>query len=125
MSKSDLIPETEERRLAYCREHTPELVLLRAALIPFSDVIDVEYAYPQGESDEEDKYVIGTYRPDDSQATVWFEIYHNRIETYCTIRDEDGEEYACDPPVRISLTGMCDYLRHLPRPFFSFASENR
>ena len=116
MSSSKTLIEKVMEAVAMCHQ-SAELVPLRAALLPFEDVIHTWWASPQGS--EEPHFTVGTHAPDDPSDTVWFEFYRDRVMVWCTFRTPEGDETR-DPPVEISLEGVFGYLRQLPRPFHSF-----
>jgi len=126
MSDSKLLIEEVEEKLAYYRERVPELMTLRAALLPFEDVIHTGMALPKGHSscpDGEAHFLVGTYAPDDPEVAVWFDVYADRVETYSTSCSGSATEGWHDSPEEISLAGILDYLRQLPRPFQSFIAR--
>lgn len=126
MSRSKSLVEQVEEQVAFCREHVPHLVTLRAAVLPFEDVIHTWGAGPQSRANacgEEPHFTVGTYAPDDPVASVWFDVYEDRIMTYSTSLPGSATEGWHDPPEEISLNGMLDYLRQLPRPFQSFIAR--
>jgi hypothetical protein len=115
-----------ENQIAFCREQVPHLVTLRAALLPFEDVIHTWGAGPQVKTNpnsEEPHFSCGTQCPNAPSDSVWFDIYADRIETYSTSLPGSPTEGWHDPPEEISLNGMLDYLRQLPRPFHSFVAR--
>ena len=126
MSNKRSILEEVEDRLAYYRERVPELMTLRAALLPFEDVIHTGMAIKKGHSsdpDGESHFSLGTYAPDDPEVSVWFDVYADRVMTYSTSVAGSATEGWHDPPEEISFAGMLDYLRQLPRPLQSFIAR--
>lgn len=126
MSSEASLLERLEKSLAYYREQVPELTTLRAALLPFEDVIHTESAMPKGHSCSptgESHFLVGTHAPDDPEVSVWFDVYADRVMTYSTSVAGSATEGWHDPPEEISLNGMLDYLRQLPRPFHSFIAR--
>ncbi len=126
MSSAKALIEEAEERVAFCRQYVPHLVTLRAALLPFEDVIHTWDAGPQGQSNpsnEEPHFGLGTYAPDAPEVSVWFAVYADRVETYSTSVARSATEGWHDPPEEISFAGMLDYLRQLPRPFHSFIAR--
>ena len=126
MSESKQLIEEIEERVAYYREKVPELMTLRAALLPFDDVIHTWMALPKGHSscpNGDSHFLVGTYAPDRPETTVWFDVYADRIMTYSTSDSGEGSDGWNDPPEEISFAGMLDYLRQLPRPFHSFIAR--
>lgn len=127
MSKRGSLVEEIEKELAHYREQVPELMTLRAALLPFEDVIHTAMALRKGHSSclsGESHFLVGTYAPDNPEVAVWFVVYADRVETYSTSLPGSATEGWHDPPEEISLNGMLDYLRQLPRPFQSFIAKN-
>jgi len=87
MSDSKLLIDEVDEKLTYYREKVPELITLRAALLPFDDVIHTSMALPKGHSscpDGDSHFLVGTYAPDRPETTVWFDVYADRIMTYST-----------------------------------------
>jgi hypothetical protein len=126
MSKEVSLLEEIESRLAHYREQVPELIALRAALLPFDDVIHTWMAVPKGHSccpDGDSHFLVGTYAPDDPEVSVWFKVYADQVITYSTSAAGCATEGWHDPPEEISFVGMLDYLRQLPRPFQSFIAR--
>ncbi len=126
MSDSKLLIEEVEEKLSHYWEQVPELMTLRAALLPFDDVIHTEMALPKGHSccpDGDAHFLVGTYAPDDPEVSVWFKVYADQVLTYSTSAAGCATEGWHDPPEEISFNGMLDYLRQLPRPFQSFIAR--
>jgi hypothetical protein len=127
MNSATPLIEQFENTLAMCRRSAPDLVPLRAALLPFEDVIHTWWVSPRGKwalASDEPHFTVGTYAHDDPNDTVWFEFHRGRVTVWCSFRTPEGDEIR-DPPVEISLDGVFGYLRQLPRPFRSFVAGNK
>lgn len=125
MNSATPLIEQFEKELAMCFRSAPDLVPLRAALLPFEDVIHTWWVSPRGKwalASDEPHFTVGTHAHDDPNDTVWFECYRDRVMVWCTFCTPEGDEIR-DPPVAISFDGMLDYLRQLPRPFHSFVAR--
>lgn len=111
------------------REFAPNLVCLRAALVPFSDVIVEESAGPQPQADdydpdEEPFFRVGVNCGQFSTCTVVFTFTADRItvEEWMVVGSgKKREEVLASDAREITLAGVFSYLRQLPRPVGSFA----
>lgn len=110
------------------REFAPNLVCLRAALVPFNDIIVEESAGPQPQADdydpdEEPFFRVGVNCGQFSNCTVVFTFTADKImvEEWMVIGSgKKREEVPATDPTEISLAGVFNYLRQLPRPVSSF-----
>jgi hypothetical protein len=112
-------------RMAHVRKFAPNLVCLRAALMPFDDVIGSEQAGPQPQADdydpEEEPYF--TIEAGHDRVTVLFRFTADSImfeEWVTTGSGKKQQEVLLAPEAPITLTGVFNYLRQLPRPVTSF-----
>lgn len=116
-------------QMALVREFAPNLVCLRAALVPFNDVIVEEFAGPQPQAedydpDEEPYFSVGVRCGQHSNTTVVFRFTADRItmqEWIMVKKGKKSEEWPGDEETEISLAGVFNYIRQLPRPVSSFS----
>ena len=111
-------------KMTMVRNYAPNLVCLRAALMPFNDVIVEEYAGPQPKADD--------YDPDEEPffaVTVGDSQYQRATVTFRFTADEITAEHVMyvkkkpvlmDDPQPVTLDAVFNYLRQLPRPLSSF-----
>jgi hypothetical protein len=121
------------KSLRHVKSFAKDLLLLRATLAPFEDVFISEQAGPQPQASD--------YDPTESP---WFiievdDIYHSKgwvqlmftakritMTTLYRETDEDGEEELWgDEAVEITLDGVFEFLRQLPRGAHSFTAQRR
>jgi hypothetical protein len=115
-------------RVSVVREFAPNLACLRAALVPFDDVIVSEHAGPQPEADdydpdEEPFFCVEVNCGQFSNATVVFRFTAEEItaEEWMVIGEgKKRKEVLVGEARPITLSGVFDYLRQLPRPVTSF-----
>jgi hypothetical protein len=115
-------------RLDMVRRFAPNLVCLRAALIPFEDIILSEIAGPQpdaaGYDPEEEPYFEVDVMCGQTAAAVVairFTAQGIAVQEFMIVKDgKKSREVAVDGPRSITLQGMFNYLRQLPRPVSSF-----
>jgi hypothetical protein len=111
--------------LSCVREFAPDLVDVRATLIPFDDVICSTYSGPQPESsdydpEEEQHFVIEVLCPTHSECSYRFKVTQHDVEmTYWMSDGNEGEEMI-DPPTSVTLAELWNFLRQLPRGAYSF-----
>lgn len=110
--------------LAYVREFAPSLICLRAALIPFEDVILEACAGPQPQGkhydpDEEPWFSVTVGDPQYQKSTVTFRFTADSI-TAENVMWLKKKPVLVDEPREITLAGVFDYLRQLPRPLSSY-----
>jgi hypothetical protein len=103
----------------YCREFAPGLVMARATLLPFEDVIVGESAGPQPAAEdydpnEEPYFVVDIDDPGNPNGQTWARVTAHGVSIFYSIKDHDGEQYLCDR-IKTTLDGLWDYLRQLPR----------
>lgn len=111
-------------RLAYVREYAPNLICLRAALIPFEDVIVESYAGPQPQAktydpDEEPYFAITVGDSQYQKSTVTFRFTADSI-TAENIMWLKKKPVLVDEPREMTLDAVFNYLRQLPRPLASY-----
>lgn len=128
MSGTTALLKRLEDTVAYCRRSAPELVILRAALLPFEDLIHTWSASGEGEMPppyDEPHFCICTYGQTQPSETVWFTFYRDRITVHITFAAIEGvcDEWD-DPTYPITLDGVFDYLRQLPRCVYSFKARD-
>lgn len=107
------------------REFAPSLLLVRATLYPFEDLISSECAGPQPNAkdydpDEEPWFEIMAPNPAGGESWVHFRFNARGVVGQIEYRDCDGEAFF-DEPYDMTLESVHDYLRQLPRPPFAFA----
>jgi len=125
-------PERFDRHLKHVKTYVPQLMPLRATLIPFEDVICGEQAGPQPQSrdydpEEEPFFCIDVDTPDRSQQ-VWIRFTADRIKMQSIVHftDRQGEEDCLvDDEVEMTLEGVFEFLRQLPRHAHSFTVDRR
>ena len=110
--------------LAYVREYAPNLVCLRAALIPFEDVIVEACAGPQPQAkdydpDEEPWFSVTVGDAQHQKSTVTFRFTADLI-TVENVTWIKKKPVLVDEPREITLAGVFNYLRQLPRPLSSY-----
>ena len=103
----------------YCREFAPGLVMARATLLPFEDVIVGEAAGPQPKAkdydpDEEPYFTIDIDDPCNQRGQTWAKVTAHGVTISYTIKTPDGEEFLGDE-IKTTLDGLWDYLRQVPR----------
>lgn len=103
----------------YCREFAPGLVMARATLLPFEDVICGESAGPQPQSqdydpEEEPYFMIDIDDPGNRPGETWARVTAHGVTIGFTIDGKDAENYLGDE-IKTTLDGLWDYLRQLPR----------
>jgi hypothetical protein len=116
-------------RMRMVREFAPNLVCLRAALVPFHDVIVEEFAGPQPEADdydpdEEPHFCVGVncgLFPGSGTVLFRFTAHSITVEEWMMVgKGKRRQEVPASEPVEITLDGVFNYLRQLPRPVSSF-----
>lgn len=103
----------------YCREFAPGLVMARATLLPFEDVICGESAGPQPQAqdydpEEEPHFTIEIDDPGNRPGETWAKVTAHGVTIGYTIVGKDGETFLGDE-IKTTLDGLWDYLRQLPR----------
>lgn len=116
--KRKSIVKRVNRCLSYVKTIAPSLVPLRAALIPFNDVIVGETAGPQhgckyDSPADESHFTIEVQDPMYDGGTILIKFTANSI-TYESILKLDDEEVS-DGEQPISLDSVFNFLRQLPR----------
>lgn len=111
------------KSLDYVKEYAPSLVPLRAALIPFNDVIVEESAGPQhgcryDSPADESHFTIGVQDPMYDNGTIIIKFTANLITYESIIRMDDEEVSDGEQP--ISLDSVFNFLRQLPRQPHAF-----
>lgn len=103
------------------REFAPSLLLLRATLSPFEDVIFSETAGPQNGEESEPYFEImardGSLS-ENSFVSFRFTASSNSVHAEQLI--EDNDSYTCLDEYETSIASVYDFLRSLPRPAHSF-----
>jgi hypothetical protein len=103
----------------YCREFAPGLVMARATLLPFEDVIYGESAGPQPaaqdyDPDEEPYFTVDIDDPGNAGGETWAKVTAHGVVISYTVKTPDGETFLGDE-IKTTLDGLWDYLRQLPR----------
>jgi hypothetical protein len=111
-------------QLQYVREFAPNLVCLRAALIPFEDVICESCAGPQPngrdyDPDEEPWFSVSVGDPQYQKCTVTFRFTAESIVAE-HVMWEKKRPMLVDDPREMTLDGVFNFLRQLPRPLSSY-----
>ena len=111
-------------RMKMVREYAPNLICLRAALIPFDDVIVEEFAGPQPQADdydpdEEPYFCVTVGDPQYQKGTVTFRFTADSI-TAESMMYVKKQPVLMDEPRPITLDGVFNFLRQLPRPLESY-----
>lgn len=110
--------------LEYCREFAPSLVMARATLLPFEDVICGESAGPQPKSKhdnpgDEPYLTIDIDDRGNSPGQTWARVTAHGVTIGYTIVANDGREFLGDE-IQTNLSGLWEYLRQLPRSAGAF-----
>lgn len=110
-----------KKSLDYVAERAPELVVLRATLVPFEDVIVGEHACI--EPGEEPYFCIHISDPYHESDEVWirFTATHISLTRLCPDCNDEGM-CICDEG-EMTLKDVFDLLRQLPRPPSSFCKD--
>ena len=121
--KRKSIVKRVSKSLDYVKEYAPSLVMLRAALIPFNDVIVEESAGPQhgckyDSPADESHFEIVVQDPMYDNGRIVIKFTANLI-TYESILELDGESVT-DGEEPISLDSVFNFLRQLPRQPHAF-----
>ena len=111
-------------QLQYVREYAPNLVCLRAALIPFDDVIVESCAGPQPNAkdydpDEEPWFSVGVNDPQHQKGMVTFRFTADSIVAEHVMWVKKTPMLV-DEPHEMTLEGVFNFLRQLPRPLTSY-----
>lgn len=125
--------ERFDRHLESVKTLVPQLVPIRASLIPFEGVIAGEHAGPQPQSrdydpDEEPYFTIHVNDPYYSNDEIWITFTADRItmKTLGQFTDRHGNEGCLfDEEVEMTLEGVFDFLRQLPRHAHSFTVDRK
>jgi hypothetical protein len=117
--KRRAVAERINEATKYCREFAPGLVMARATLLPFEDVIVGESAGPQPAADdydpnEEPYFVVEIDDPSNPSGETWARVTAHGVSVFYSVKGEDGEQYLGDR-MKTTLEGLWDYLRQLPR----------
>jgi hypothetical protein len=120
-----VISSAVSQALEDIRKVAPELVAVRAALIPFDDVIVAESWGPQPQAkdynpDDEPHFEINVQDPSYQNNTYRFEFTRHGIEMSYWELAGPGKEEMLDEPVAITLPRLFEFLRQLPRGAYSF-----
>lgn len=103
------------------REYAPSLLLLRATLRPFDDIIICEGAGPQGQSDSDEPYFyVSVQEPGPGDCEVMFRFTANRVTAQSWFTDPEDEEQYCDEEYTTSLDAVYEFMRQVPRSAHSF-----
>jgi hypothetical protein len=118
------IASNVNEKMSLVRELAPNLVCLRAALLPFDDVIAEEFAGPQSQADdydpdEEPWFAVTVGDPQHQRAEVTFRFTADRITAEHVMYIKKRPTLV-DEPREVTLDAVFNYLRQLPRPFSSF-----
>ena len=112
------------KRWDIVREFAPSLLLLRATLRPFDDVIVAETAGPQPAGTDGDPYFEIMVNDPSPRTRVALrfrgEVSYVEIRYWVERLDKPGLWEQCGRPVKTSLSAAYDYLRQLPRSVHSF-----
>ena len=122
--------ERFDGRVEYVKTHAPELLLVRASLFPFDDVIAGEHAGPQRQGrdcdpEEEPFFCIEVDVPENSgRVTITFTATRITMRSMVHFTDRQGkDDWLIDDEVEMTLEGVFDFLRQLPRHAFSFTAD--
>ncbi len=115
------IASNVNEKVALVREFAPNLVCLRAALLPFEDVIAEEFAGPQAtdDPDEEPYFAVTVGDSQYQRASVTFRFTADGI-TAEHVMYVKKKPVLVDEPRPMTLEAVFNYLRQLPRPISSF-----
>lgn len=110
------IAQRINKRWDIVREHAPGLLLLRATLRPFDDIVIQEGA--SAENGGHFWILVNDPQPD-TRVRFKFSGAASSVEAQYEIVGQDGAWYVSDFH-DTSLASVYDYLRQLPRPVHSF-----
>lgn len=121
--KRKSIVKRVSKSLDCVKEYAPSLVMLRAALTPFNDVIVEESAGPQhgckyDSPADESHFTIEVQDPMYDGGTILIKFTANIITYESILKLYDGEVSDGEQP--ISLDGVFNFLRQLPRQPHAF-----
>ena len=113
-------------KLKLVREFAPNLVVARASFIPFDDIVDAEYAGPQGDNDpfgQEPFFKLDTRGVEEGETVEIF-VTAKDVTVSVLQRMPNGDQVLADE-FATTLAGVHDYMRQLPRPATSFRRKKR
>ena len=118
------IANSVNEKISLVRELAPNLVCLRASLLPFHDVIMEEFAGEQPQADdcdpdEEPWFSVTVGDPQHHRAEVTFRFTADRITAEHVMYIKKRPTLV-DEPREVTLDVVFNYLRQLPRAFSSF-----
>lgn len=115
------IPNSVNEKMSLVRELAPNLVCLRASLLPFDDVITEEFAGERTQAGdyEEPWFAVTVGDSQHQRAEVTFRFTADRITAQHVMYIKKRPTLV-DEPREVTLDVVFNYLRQLPRPFSSF-----
>ena len=127
MAKKTKVADRINQATAHCRTFAPGLVLARATLLPFEDVLCGEEAGPQPEAedydpDEEPWFSVEIDDPANRGGDTWARVTARGVRISWDVPNGSGG-LIHGGDIRTDLPGLWDYLRQIPRSAGAFFSR--